>query len=47
MRLLIAKVIWSFDISMIENKPFNWDSLKMMMLVEKAPLWLKLQRRVE
>jgi cytochrome P450 len=47
MRLLVAKVIWSFDISMIENKPFNWDLLKMMILVEKVPLWLRLQRRVE
>jgi hypothetical protein len=34
----IAKVIWSCEISMITDKPFNWDSLKMLILVEKAPL---------
>ncbi|KAF2710683.1 putative RNA polymerase II mediator complex component Srb8 [Pleomassaria siparia CBS 279.74] len=44
-RLVVAKVIWCFNVSMTEGRPFNWDTLKMMMVVEKEPLWLRLQRR--
>lgn len=46
MRLLLAKVIWTFRVSMTHDRPFSWESLHKMMLVEKRPLWLKFERRV-
>ncbi|OCL09616.1 putative RNA polymerase II mediator complex component Srb8 [Glonium stellatum] len=45
MRLLIARVIWFYDISMVKERPFDWDSQRIIMVVEKNPLWLKLKPR--
>ena len=36
MRLLIAKMIWSFQISTSEDHPFSWESLQKMMVVESV-----------
>lgn len=45
MRLLIAKLVWCFQFAMTKEKPFSWESQRMMMIVEKDPLWLTLKKR--
>lgn len=42
---MVAKLLWNFQLSMLENRPFIWEDLKMMMVVEKEPLWLALEKR--
>ncbi|KAF2451159.1 putative RNA polymerase II mediator complex component Srb8 [Karstenula rhodostoma CBS 690.94] len=45
MKIMVAKLLWNFRLSMIKEKPFRWEDLKMMMVVEKGPLWLALEKR--
>lgn len=45
MRILLAKLIQRFQFSMTIEKPFRWETVRMMMVVEKGPLWLKLEER--
>ncbi|KAL5379312.1 hypothetical protein DPSP01_008584 [Paraphaeosphaeria sporulosa] len=45
MKVMLAKLLWNFRLSMVEDKPFKWEDLKMMMVVEKGPLWLALEKR--
>jgi cytochrome P450 len=45
MRIVVAKLLWSFRLSMTKERPFKWEDLKMMMVVEKGPLWLALEKR--
>ncbi|KAF1969947.1 putative RNA polymerase II mediator complex component Srb8 [Bimuria novae-zelandiae CBS 107.79] len=45
MRIFIAKMLWHFNLSMTEERPFKWENLRMMMVVEKRPLWLALEKR--
>jgi hypothetical protein len=45
MRVLVAKVIWRYKLSMTDGNAFTWESLRKMMIVEKDPLWLTLERR--
>jgi cytochrome P450 len=45
MRIIIAKLIWRYRLSMTKGKPFTWEALRKMMIVEKDPLWLTLEQR--
>jgi cytochrome P450 len=45
MRVLIVKVICRYILSTTKDKPFTWEALRKMMIVEKNPLWLILERR--
>jgi cytochrome P450 len=45
MRVLVSKVIWRYKLSMTDGNAFTWESLRKMMIVEKDPLWLQLERR--
>jgi cytochrome P450 len=47
MRLVIARILWNFDISMGDpSKPLDWNSLKTYLLVEKEPVLVRLKPRV-
>jgi cytochrome P450 len=45
MRLLVARMIWRFEFSMTREKPFSWESLHKMMVVEKRDCWLTMKLR--
>jgi hypothetical protein len=45
MRLLVAKVVWKFELAMAKDKPFSWETLHKMMVVEKRPMWLEVRER--
>ncbi|PVH96121.1 putative RNA polymerase II mediator complex component Srb8 [Periconia macrospinosa] len=45
MRVIVAKVIWKYHLSMANDSSFSWAALRKMMIVEKDPLWLKVVRR--
>lgn len=45
MRLILAKVIWNFDIELAEES-IGWDKKsKVYMLWEKGPIYVQLTRR--
>ncbi|KAL1987414.1 hypothetical protein VTN96DRAFT_3796 [Rasamsonia emersonii] len=45
MRLVLAKLLWTFDFEAIEGKKLKWEELRTFLLVEKKPLemWMKLR----
>lgn len=45
MRLVLARIFWYFEVSLVPERPFSWESQKMLMTVEKDPLWLALKPR--
>ncbi|KAI9164046.1 Cytochrome P450 monooxygenase lcsI [Paramyrothecium foliicola] len=45
MRLIMAKLIWTFDFKSIESKTLKWESLKTFLLVEKKPIYVKMAQR--
>lgn len=45
MRLILSRLIWFFELEGVNGKPFNWEAQKMIMTVEKDPLWLRLKPR--
>lgn len=49
MRLIIARMLWNFDISMADPaNPLDWNSLKTYLTVEKKPVMVRLMpRRVD
>lgn len=44
MRLIIAKLVWAFDVESIDKSP-NWSDLRTFILVEKKPLELRFRMR--
>lgn len=45
MRLVVARIIWKYILSMTDAKCFCWEDLGHMMVVEKEPLWLTMGER--
>ncbi len=45
MRVLVAKLIWAYILEMPANSSFCWEKQRMMMIVEKDPLWLAIEKR--
>lgn len=45
MRLILAKLVWAFDISVDPDRIIDWTKLKAMMTVEKEPMFLRLKKR--
>lgn len=44
MRLIIAKLVWTFDVE-FKGKPLNWADLRTSLLVEKKPVEVRLRMR--
>lgn len=47
LRLVLAKLAWSFDIEAIEGKKVKWEDMKTYLLVEKRPVEVRLKARVD
>lgn len=49
MRLIIARMLWNFDISMADpTNTLDWNTLKVYLLVEKKPVMVRLiPRRID
>lgn len=45
MRLILARLVWAFDISPDPDRILDWTKLKSMIMVEKAPMFLHLKPR--
>lgn len=42
MKMILAKMIWSFDIELSESQKKDWSDQKIWVLHEKGPLFVKL-----
>lgn len=47
MKLILAKVIWSFDLAVSENQKKDWADQKIWILHERGPLFVNLRSRFE
>lgn len=45
MRLIMAKLIWNFDLSLVPDKRLRWEDLRTFLLVEKKPVVVNLSLR--
>lgn len=45
MRLVLAKLVWTFDVEVIEGKKVKWEELRTFLLVEKRPVEVRLRLR--
>lgn len=45
MRLMLAKLIWNFDMSLVPDKRLRWEDLRTFLLVEKKPVVVKMSLR--
>lgn len=46
MRLILSKLMWTFDFEAVEGKEFHWEDLRTFVLVEKRPIEIRLKLRV-
>ena len=47
MRLILARVVWAFDIEMGPDKGVDWEAQKVFFLVQKRPLEVGLKVRAK
>ena len=45
MRLVLAKMVWKFDLEAIEGKVLDWQSQKVYFILEKEPDIVRLRLR--
>jgi cytochrome P450 len=45
MRLILAKLLWTFDFEEIEEKRLKWEDLRTFLLVEKKPIEVRMKLR--
>ena len=45
MELILAKVLWNFDIEAPEGDSFRWEDLRTFILVEKKPINVVFKKR--
>jgi hypothetical protein len=45
MRLILSKLIWTFDFEAVEGKELRWEDLRTFLLVEKRPIMVRLKPR--
>lgn len=45
MRLILARLLWAFDIETAAETPVNWAKLRTFLLVEKKPIEVRLRER--
>ena len=46
MKLIMAKMIWHFDLEVSERNVGKWNDQKVYLLNEKTPFWVKIRARV-
>lgn len=45
MKLIIAKMIWSFEFELADRNKQDWTEQKAWLSYERGPLWVKIKRR--
>ncbi|KAF2008687.1 putative cytochrome P450 [Aaosphaeria arxii CBS 175.79] len=45
MRLVLAKLMWAFDFSAVEDRQVSWEDLRTYLLVEKVPIVVNIKQR--
>lgn len=45
MRLIMAKLLWTFDFEAVEDKRLRWEDLRTFLLVEKKPVSVRMRIR--
>ncbi|KAF3058220.1 Isotrichodermin C-15 hydroxylase [Daldinia childiae] len=45
LRLIISKLLWTFDFEAIEEERLDWENLRVFLLIEKKPIQVKIRLR--
>ncbi|KAK5991682.1 Cytochrome P450 monooxygenase astJ [Cladobotryum mycophilum] len=45
MRLFISRLVWAFDLSVDPDRALDWNKVRILMNVEKGPMWMRLKAR--
>lgn len=45
MRLVLARMVWNFDLQVVEGRRCDWTKLKTFIIVQKEPVWVRLTER--
>jgi hypothetical protein len=45
MRLVLAKILWKFDVHAVRGKELEWEHLRTFLLVEKKPIVVRMTLR--
>lgn len=45
MRLVLARLVWGFDLTVGPGRPINWTDLKTYVVVQKEPIWIAVNVR--
>lgn len=45
MPIVLARLLWAFDVAEEEGKGLDWDSQKTLMIIHKEPLELRIKLR--
>ena len=45
MRIFLARLLWAFDVAEEEGRGLDWESLKILMTIQKEPLELRIKLR--
>ena len=47
MRIALAKLVWHFDMDVVEKERLDWATLRLFVLVEKKPVKIKFKARTQ
>ncbi|KAF7870469.1 hypothetical protein EAF04_004213 [Stromatinia cepivora] len=47
LRVVLARLVWNFDLEAVGNKLVNWVDLKNYIVVQKEPIWVTIKPRVK
>jgi hypothetical protein len=45
MRLILAKMLFTFDLEAVAGKTYPWEDLRTFLLVEKRPIYVNMKPR--
>lgn len=45
MRLVLSKLVWTFDLMAVPEKQLKWEDLRTFLLIEKKPIVVRMQSR--
>lgn len=45
LRLILTKLVWNFDMSLVPDQRLRWEDLRTFLLVEKKPVVVKMSLR--
>ena len=43
MRIVLARMVWEFDLEAVEGRRVDWTILKCWIMIEKAPVFVRIR----